>query len=136
MTRWKFVLILPLVLILFGCGGQHSAAPQNAEVKGKVTLDGVPLASGKIVFDGGPGVPAAELDIKDGTYAGITQVGAKVVRISAFKEAPPQKGPPKGPGYDTMKVNIIPAKYNKASQETREVKTGGPNEFDFAITSK
>jgi hypothetical protein len=135
MLRCQFLSILPILLISAGCGGKPSPPPV-AEVKGKVTLDGTPLASGKIVFDGGPGVPAAELDIKDGTYSGQVQVGSKTVRISAYKAAPPQKGPPKGPGYDTMQVNTLPAKYNTASKETREVKEGGPNEFDFAVTSK
>jgi len=35
-----------------------------------------------------------------------------------------------------MQVNILPAKSNTASKETRDVKAGGPNEFDFAVTSK
>jgi len=135
MRRWKLVPLIPLFLILVGCG-KKSDAPQNAEVKGKVTLDGTPVASGKIVFDGGPGVPAGEFEIKDGTYAGITQVGAKTVRISAYKDAPPQKGPPKGPGYDTMKVDLLPAKYNTASKETCEVKSGVPNQFNFAVPLK
>lgn len=134
MLRWKVASLLPLVLLLAGCGGK-SSGPPTADVKGKVTLDGTPLASGKIVFDEGPSIPAAELDIKDGNYSGQVLAGSKTVRISSYKEAP-QKGPMKGPGYDTMQVNILPAKYNTASKETREVKVGGPNEFDFAVTSK
>ena len=136
MLRWKFVSIIPLILIILGCGGKKPDGTPTAEVKGKVTLDGAPLASGKIVFDEGPTVPSTELDIKDGAYSGQVQVGSKTVRISAFKDAAPQKGAPKGPGYDTMQVNILPAKYNKDSKEVREVKAGGPNEFDFAVTSK
>jgi hypothetical protein len=128
------VSIIPLVLLLIGCG--KPARTPTAEVKGKVTLDGEPLASGKIVFDGGPSVPAGEFNITDGAYSGEVEVGSKTVRISSYKDPPPQKGPPKGPGYDTMKVNILPAKYNTASKETREVKEGGQNEFDFAVTSK
>jgi len=135
MLRWKFASIFPLVLILLGCDKKPAGTP-IADVKGKVTLDGVLLASGKIVFDEGPTVPAAELDIKDGVYSGQVQVGSKTVRISAYKDPPLQKGPPKGPGYDTMQVNILPPKYHSASKETREVKAGGPNEFDFAVTSK
>jgi len=135
MLRWKFVSIILLVLILIGCGG-GPPQPKSATVKGKVTLDGAPLASGKIVFDGGPSIPAGEFDITDGAYSGQVEVGSKTVRISSYKDPPPQKGLPKGPGYDTMKVNILPAKYNKDSKETREVKEGGPNEFDFAVPSK
>lgn len=135
MLRRQFLSILPILVISAGCGGKPSGPP-TVEVKGKVTLDGTPLPSGKIVFDEGPSVPAAELDIVDGAYSGRVQVGPKTVRISAYKAPPPQKGPPKGPGYDTMQVNILPAKYNTASKETREVKAGGPNEFDFALSSK
>ena len=135
MRRWKFVSIIPLFLILVGCG-KKVEPPKTAEVKGRVTLDGAPITRGRIVFDGGPGVPAGEFDIRDGSYSGLVQVGSKIVRISAYKDLPPQKGPPKGPGYDTKKEETLPAKYNTASKETREVKEGGPNEFDFTITSK
>ena len=135
MLRWKVASLLPVVLLLAGCGGK-SSGPPTADVKGKVTLDGAPLASGKIVFDEGASIPAAELDIKDGVYSGPVLVGSKTVRISSFKAAAPQKGPMKGPGYDTMQENILPAKYHSGSKEVREVKAGGPNEFDFAVTSK
>lgn len=135
MVRRQLLTILPVLLIAAGCGGKPSG-PKSAEVKGKVTLDGAPLQSGKIIFDEGPSVPAAELEIKDGVYSGLAQVGPKTVRIFAYKDPPAQKGPPKGPGYDTMQVNILPAKYNKDSKETREVKEGGPNEFDFSVNSK
>jgi hypothetical protein len=60
------------------------------------------------------------------------QVGSKTVRIYLYKTVP-QKGAMKD---QTMEVNTLPAKYNTASKETREVKEGGPNEFDFAVTSK
>ena len=135
MLRWQVLSIIPLFLVLVGCG-KTEERPKLGEVKGKVTLDGAPLPSGKIVFDEGPSVPATELDIKDGLYSGQVLAGSKTVRISSYKDPPPQKGPPKGPGYDTMKVNILPAKYNTASKEVREVKEGGTNEFDFALTSK
>jgi len=131
MLRWKFAPLFPLVLILGGCGDKPKGTP-SAEVKGKVTLDGAPMPSGKIVFDEGPSVPAAELDIKDGAYSGPVLVGSKTVRISVFKTVP-QKGPMKD---QTMQENILPAKYNTASKEVREVKAGGPNEFDFAVSSK
>ena len=134
MLRWKIASLLPLVLLLTGCGGK-SGGPAMADVKGKVTLDGTPLATGKIVFDEGPGIPAAELDIKDGAYSGQVSVGSKTVRISAFKPADPSKAK-KGPGMDNNQENMLPAKYHSASKETREVKAGGPNDFDIADTSK
>jgi hypothetical protein len=131
MLRWKCASIIPLFLVFVGCG-KKVEGPKIAEVKGKVTLDGAPLASGKIVFDEGPSVPATELDIKDGAYSGQVLVGSKTIRIFSYKTVP-QKGPMKD---QTMLENILPAKYNTASKEVREVKEGGPNEFDFAVTSK
>ena len=133
MPRWPFLSILPVILIAAGCA-EKSSGPATADVKGKVTLDGTPLATGKIVFDEGPGVPAAELDIKDGAYSGKASVGSKTVRISSYKTVP-QKGPMTGPGGE-MQENTLPPKYHSGSKETREVKVGGPNEFDFAVTSK
>ena len=135
MIAWKYTFALPLALFALGCSGGGTGKPM-ADVKGKVTLDGNPLATGKIVFDEGPGIPATELDIRDGIYSGQTSVGSKTVRISAFKPAVPHKGAMKGPGSDTMQENMLPAKYHSASKETREVKAGGPNDFDFAVTSK
>ncbi len=135
MHRWSFALILAFAPLFFGCGG-GSKGPAMADVKGKVTLDGSPLASGKIIFDEGPGIPATELDIKDGNYQGQTTVGSKTVRISAFK-AVASKGLMKGgPGYETTQENYLPAKFNTASKDVREVKAGVVNEFDFAVTSK
>lgn len=131
MLRWQFLPIIPLFLVVAGCG-KKVEGPKTAEVKGKVTRDGAPLASGKIVFDEGPSVPAAELDIKDGVYSGQVLVGSKTVRIFSYKTVP-QKGPMKD---QTMLENTLPAKYNTASKETREVKEGVPNEFDFTLTSK
>lgn len=112
MLRWLLLSVLPLALLSAGCAGKPSG-PKSVDVKGKVTLDGAPLASGRIVFEGEPGVPAGEFEIKDGAYAGQAQVGPKTVRLYALKDPGPQKGQPKGPGYDTMKTEIpIPAKYN------------------------
>jgi hypothetical protein len=131
MLRWQILSIIPVFLVLVGCS-KKVEGPKIAEVKGKVTRDGAPLASGKIVFDAGPGVPATELDIQDGVYSGQVLVGSKTVRISSYKTVP-QKGPMKD---QTMLENTLPAKYNTDSKETREVKEGVPNEFDFAVTSK
>lgn len=127
-------LFSALVLAL-GCSS-GPAQPKSAAVKGKVTLDGAPLASGSIVFDEGPSVPATAVEIKNGEYSGTATVGKKTVRISAFKAAPAPKDMT-GAAYEGgNKVNYLPARYNTASTEVREVKEGGPNEFDFQVKSK
>lgn len=131
MLRCQFLVILPILFVTAGCGKKPAGTP-TAEVKGNVTLDGAPLDGGKIVFDGGPTVPPGDFDIKGGAYSGRVQPGSKTVRIFLYKTVP-QKGAMKD---QTMQENVLPAKYNTASKETREVKEGGPNEFDFAVTSK
>ena len=126
---------LPLALFALGCSGGSSGKP-TVEVKGKVTLDGQPLASGKIVFDEGPTIPATELEIKNGAYEGKTTPGSKTVRITSFKAVSAPKGMAGGAYEKGMEENFLPAKYNTASKDIKEVKDGSKNEFDFADTSK
>jgi len=135
MILWTSFFTLSLTLFAIGCGAKTNGKP-TADVKGKVTLDGNPLASGKIVFDEGAGIPAVELDIKNGVYEGKVSAGTKAVRISSYKTVPAPKGMT-GPAYDKgVEENFLPAKYNSASRESREVKVGATNEFDFAVTSR
>ncbi len=130
------VFLISLTLLV-GCGGGGDPAKTpTAAVKGKVTLDGTPLPKGKIVFDSTEaGKPASEIEVKNGTYEGTAAVGSRTVRILAMRPAKPPAGM-SGPGYDNMEENYLPAKYNTASKDVREVKAGGPNEFDFTVTSK
>lgn len=129
--------LLPALAVLLGLGCSGTpVAEKTAPVKGKVSVDGAPLKSGKIVFDGGPGVPGAEIDIKDGVFAGDSLLGKKTVRITAFHTVPAPEGMAGQPGYEHgMEVNYLPAKYNTSSTETCEVKEGH-NEFTFEAKSK
>ena len=131
------VALLVALPLLVGCGGSGDAPKTpTATVKGKVTLDGNPMPKGKVVFDSTEaGVPASEIEVKNGTYEGTASVGTRTVRILAMRPAKPPAGM-SGPGYDNMEENYLPAKYNTASKEVREVKASGSNEFDFAVTSK
>lgn len=129
------VAVLSTVLLALGCGGK-SDQPKSAAVKGKVILEGVPLATGKIQFDEGAGVPVAEMDIKDGVYAGSVTVGKKTVRITALKAGSAPAGMAGQPGYEKgVEVNYLPVRYNTESKDVREVKDG-PNEFDFEVKKK
>ena len=136
MTFWKAALTVLPALLLIGCSGNTGGQAKSGKVKGKVMLDGAPLPVGKIVFDEGPSVPAAELEIKDGVYSGSATVGKKTVRIQAIKYTPAPAGMAGQPGYEKgIPDNFLPAKYNTASTETREVKEGD-NSFDFEVKSK
>lgn len=131
MPSWKSVLAVPVLFLALGCGGKTDQT-KSATVKGKVTLDGAPMPTGKITFDEGPTVPAVELDIKDGAYSGSVSVGKKTIRFALMKDSKPIPGMP---GM-TNQENALPAKYHSASTEVREVKDGADNTFDFTISTK
>lgn len=134
LSRTAFALLFAFCVV--GCGGGSDQA-KTGTVKGNVTLDGNPLESGKITFDEGADVPAVTLDIKNGAYEGPVTVGKKTVRITAMKSVAAPAGMAGQPGYeDGVQQNYLPAKYNTESEETREVKDGGPNEFDFTVKLK
>jgi hypothetical protein len=117
--------------LLAGCG---SSAPRTVEVKGKVLLDGEPMAMGQVAFDAGDGTTPATLDVNQGAFAGQASVGKKTVRISSFKKMPQQAT---GPGAEAESLqNIVLARYNTNSTQTVEVKDPGPNEFEFKAASR
>jgi hypothetical protein len=133
MTHWKIASAAAFALMFAGCGG--TAATPTGQVKGKVTLDGKPLAAGRITFDAANGTSPIDLEIKDGEYNGKVPTGPKTVRVQAFKLVDPPKGMT-GPAYEKpTEQNYLPARYNIASKDIRDVKDG-TNEFDIAVTSK
>lgn len=134
MRCWTIAFALSAVLLTLGCSG-GSNQEKTAPVKGSVTIDGMALANGKIVFDGGTSVPAVELEIKDGKYEGESTLGKKTVRIYSYRRVAPPPGMT-GPEYEQgVLENTLPARYNAASQVAREVKEDETNTFDFQVTS-
>jgi len=135
MVAWKALLAIPVVFFALGCSGKL-AEGKTASVKGKVKLDGAPLANGKIVFDAGGAIPPREIDIKDGAYEGKAPLGKMTVRIYSFKTGAAPKGM-SGPAYEKgVEENFLPARFNTASKFEHEVKESGQNEFDFEVQSK
>jgi hypothetical protein len=121
---------------LGGCGGVDGVPRQR--VSGAVTLDGQPLDAGMILFEPTAGqASSAGAMIADGRYdvardKGPTP-GPYLVRIYAPGKAaaPQQLGDPVKPAPDR-----VPAKYNSKSTLTADVTAGGPNTFNFEVTSK
>ena len=126
---------LSALLCLAGCGG--SATPS---LKGKVTFDGVPIASGNIVFlpEQSEGRKAAAA-IEDGNYVVPAEEGLLPgkyrVEVSWHKPTG-RKIPSADPGImmDETK-EAIPPKYNSDSTLTAELAPGEASK-DFALTSK
>jgi hypothetical protein len=131
MIRRLRSIALLAAAVLVGC--DRADAPRIAPVKGKVTLDGVPLATGEIKFGDGAGEVPLILAIKDGAFQGTALVGAQRVEIYSYTEP---VGGSKGGGFDVSRQNVIPNQYNAASTLTSEVSETGPNEFNFDLRSQ
>ena len=131
-------MTVALIASLSGCG--HSG-PEIARVSGTVTLDGKPLPEAFVFFrhaDGGR-ISEAFTD-NSGRYTlnysndeSGAMVGSNTVRISTFIEAVREDSGAIVKG--TNKKELVPAKYNKQSELTVEVKSG-KNTLDFDLKSK
>jgi len=101
-------------------------------VKGTVTLDGVPLTSGKIVFIPIPnqkGLPPASATISGGSFTGKTLAGKMRVEIRSPQPVPGTKNTTGEP----LNEEIIPESYNVQSALTVDVSPTEPNDFKFAL---
>jgi len=120
---------LLLVTASIGCGSRGDLA----SVRGKVTLDGQPLANAFVVFaptkkgttsygrtDSGGNYEMMFTDTEKGAW-----IGENSVRISTG-----DLGPGGGPGPKERVPNV----YNETSTLTAEVKSGG-NTFNFDLKS-
>ena len=118
-----------LLLLLSGCGARESG------VSGKVTVDGVPLTSGTVVFYPQKNGAAAYGSIQsDGTYSietgasGGLAAGEYVATVVATTKSEP--------GYQFGKL-LTPIRYNKV--ETSDLKFSvkpGSNRIDLQLHSK
>jgi hypothetical protein len=124
--------------LLAGCAGSKPTPAKRVKVSGNVTVEGKPLQTGRVVFDPSNGEPPTSLDVLDGYYEGLAVVGKNKVRISSFrKTSMKEKMKMDGPGYDELvEENILPPRYNTASEIVREVTEGQSNEFNFKLQLK
>lgn len=134
------ILVTALVAALVaGCG---HGGPQMGSVKGKVTLDGQPIAQAVVTFaplDGGPA--SSGMTAEDGTYRIACPLGEGAVvgkhRISIRSQppvpamagqVPDEDDPNYNPAWDASArapafVERIPERYNTNSDLVREVCT-------------
>ncbi len=122
-----------------GCGTRPSDQPSLGRVTGLVTFDGQPLPGVEVTF--APMKGRSSGGITDGkgrytlTYVGATN-GAKVGKHSVFIAWPVEESPDDGASPQLKKDRPrIPARYNKKSTLSADVKSGG-NTIDFALESK
>jgi len=145
---WTTACVLAL-LLLAGCG---SKGPRLASVKGKVTLDGQPLANAIVTFTPVAGGPASTgVTNSNGEYELACQLGKGAVvgqhKVSVRSQPPTQTGAgavsSDDPSYqyggeDSSRAPVfqekIPAKYNTNTTLVREVKPGS-NEINLDLTT-
>jgi len=132
-------------LALAGCSASTDPVdtlPRKG-VTGTVTLDGQPLAQGKIVFDpaaGGQGPGgAATADIADGKYTiekALGPVPGKY-KVSISSRPSIKFGPGQEPGTrPKLDPEKVPAKYNTESTLTHEITDQSTNTADFDLKSR
>ncbi|MBI3467624.1 MAG: carboxypeptidase regulatory-like domain-containing protein [Planctomycetes bacterium] len=127
-------------VLLSGCGGDPLG---RHAISGTVTLDGAPVENGTISFQPvDQGTTSSGTAFTGGTYS-LSQenglpVGKYLVTINA-----PKPGTGGTPSPDALPGDplpppqeLIPPEWNVKSDQTIEVKEGGPFEFNFEIVTK
>jgi hypothetical protein len=128
-----------------GCSG--SANNQDRlPISGTVTLDGVPLKTGYVVFEPKSGQPTQSGGmIKDGKFEVPAADGAapgtySVAIFAGDESTQSNKYEPGTPEFEAaaMKISskqLVPPRYNVNSELKEEVKADGENHFSFTLTS-
>ena len=122
-----------------GCAGGDDELARQA-ISGKVTLDGLPLPKGQIVFDPATSATGTRTGgpIVDGTYQ-LTKSdgpvpGAYNVLITAVSVV---EGDPNDPAKKVKRTrDAVPAKYNARTTLHVEIKADGSDGLDFRLTSR
>jgi len=142
---WSGTALGALGLAVAGCSGYVDELPRQA-VPGTVTLDGRPMASGVIVF-----LPSGERKsstatsgsvlIKNGRFSlprarGLVPATYRIAIYSGMK-AKQRPNPEMSPGQaEAQTEDLVPAKYNTATELEVEIKPGGIKELRLEIDSK
>jgi hypothetical protein len=132
------------LLALAGCSDPYAG---QMEVTGTVKLKGQPLKEGMILFvplneqgtDRGNQSTESGAMIVDGEYKIPREKGLKpgkyLVRITSGDGKTPSNEEAGNPGGSTNIVSVdrIPPEWNTQSDQKVEVKSSGPNKFDYDI---
>jgi len=137
------IVAIAVMLAVAGCSSRPADEPPLGRVRGKVTMDGQPLAGVDIFFNPDKGRGSMATTDAEGRYdlCYINRtMGAKVgphkVRIQPT-DTPAEERSAAGTSAGTAvsPPPKIPAKYNQRSTLTADVKPAS-NTIDFALESK
>jgi len=122
LRKFRLIAFCAVTIAAAGCSSDSG----KGTVSGTVTLDGQPLKNGLIHFVPVDGqTPTAEAIIADGEFSAEVTVGEKQVSISAPKVVGKRQAyqSPGSPSIDIIE-ELLPARYNVASELTLLVKSG------------
>ncbi len=131
-----------LMITLTGCDSRPAMGP----VAGKVTLDGKPLAFGKVMFQNVAGGQPATGEIQpDGSFVLSTFrpedgaiVGNHRIRVVCYTSQDPAVVAKSGPAGDALGELLIPERYSSlgASGLSADVPPAGLEGFNIELISK
>ena len=135
-TRVIYCCALSLALLV--CAGCNSQSGQT--VAGTITLDGAPLSQGRITLvplDKGPSGGGAVVDGEYSLQLNLDSLPARYsVQISSIQPTGKLIKHPDGPGGELEETReVIPSRYNSASELTIELTTDQPEPFDFNLVT-
>lgn len=136
-TQASFCSTILIGALTLGCGRTGRPEPERFLVKGTVTLDGEPVAEGRIEFKTISTGYIDGMPVKNGTFTGRAAAGDRRVEFSVMKQVPfkgaamPGTKPP-----DTIPEESLPKHLNVESTVSAMVSPTGPNEFRFDLQSK
>jgi hypothetical protein len=141
---------LVLALVVVGCQGPSADPnrPKTTPAGGTVTYNGQPVEGATVTLFATSGQARGAVATTDASgkftfttfEAGDGAIpGSFKVMISKTILEPPKENTPPGPGGEPPSgtpKDLVPAKYKDANQSglTAEVKEGGENSFEFALT--
>ena len=132
----RFAPALALAIICLSAAGCGESLA-SATIAGEVQIDGKPMAKGIIAFApaDGKGAPATA-NVENGKYTVTTTAGPKTVQISSMAVIGQRKDSPApdAPMVDIVE-EVVPDKYNAASELKFEAKPGG-NTKDWSVEGR
>ena len=129
-----FLLLAVGAVFISGCNN----GPKHYPVAGTVTLDGVPLSDGEIIFFPIPDGPPDSGLLEDGTFSLMCLPGEKRVQVTAVRDHPTKKVAGFSPGqWIPAPVNFVPDRYRgKDSELTIDIPRGGDTKIVLELFSK
>jgi len=133
----RFSWLMPILALGFisaGCGQSGRPAVTKFPVSGTVTLDGKPMAAGKVIFKNDLLSSVDHAVVTDGKMSGEAAPGRARVEISVIRQYKDSKVMA---GQEvTLEEETIAPEFNSKSTLAATVTEAGPNEFSFAAKSK